>query len=118
MKTRKLIVLYILCVAVIIGFVRATQNTDGYGAMIIPRPSLQGVISGQSVGNYTAEINGQTVKYDAASYERCDEFYKYYHCIGYGKIKGYNESVYLYKCIDNKSTSERKPAKSETYNNR
>ena len=67
--------------------------------MVVPRQTISDwtKVEIKPYGEPKAFINGEEVNYDAASYQRCDELYKYYHLIGYGNIENSKEMVYLYK---------------------
>lgn len=73
--------------------------------MVVPRQTISDwtKVEMKPYGEPKAFINGREVNYDAASYKRCDDLYRYYHLIGYGNIENGKEMVYLYKLNLDKS---------------
>jgi len=95
----KYILSFLAATFVIIFFATSTSNKGELSAMVIPRQTIQdwSKVEMKEMNNHKAYINGEEVSYDAASYQRCDEMYKYFHLIGYGNLEGSNEMVYLYR---------------------
>lgn len=99
MGNKGLIIVFLLAVSAIVLFAKATSNKGELSCMVIERPTIKdwNGVEMKEIYNPKAFINGEEIQYDAASYTRCDEVYKYFHLIGYGNIEGSNEMVYLYR---------------------
>jgi len=89
--------LFVVSITLIICFGLNTAYTDQKGVKIF---SIENKIDFNDLEVYDSKQvkaiqHGEPVDYYAASFERCDDLYKYCHCIGKGYVEGFKNEVYL-----------------------
>lgn len=96
------LILFVALVFSMVAFVICTAHTGTLRKPIVPTDrnmnniDWDDVEEGHRNDNLKAVIGTDTVDYYAASDTRCDELYKYCHCIGRGTITGLNQLNYFY----------------------
>lgn len=95
---KKNLILFISIVFGMAVFIIATAHPGTKSIATIAKPQYQDgdFEEGHRNDNLKAIIDGKEYDYYAASETRCDELYKYCHCIGRGTITGLNQLNYFY----------------------
>ena len=96
----KLLLVYLTAVAVMAIYIVTTSHNGTESYASVERPK-EGYVTIRQNKELKAVVNGDTIPFLAASNKRCDNLYKYGHCIGMGNIVGASGVYYIYVKNDN-----------------